>query len=436
MSRAEFDAERAVVASVLREPEAYWRVADMIRAEDFVQPELRALWAISTRLIGENQPSDCVTIGEIDSRLADLASEVAIHTVGSPRNIRSYAELLIRRSTERKIRQAGQRIAQLSGAEAVQEAQRIIAACLPRATGKIGTVAEFAERAWAGVLERHEAQSGTVGIPTGFEELDELTAGWQRSDLIVIAARPSVGKTAFALQTALHAALMQNPSLFVSLEMSGTQLTDRALSHIGGVSALHIREPKRLEEDEWRDLSKAKQALANYPLIIDESANATVEEIAARARQVDAENRLGMVVIDYLTHIRPPKTDNVAEGIQIMTRTLKSMAKELNVPTILLSQLSRDGEDAPNLTHLRSSGAIEQDADVVIFLHRPNKQDRDLIRVTIAKQRNGPMGEFHLRADMAKMRFHPTTYEAPKQAPRPSFGGHGSRGADAAAGAD
>lgn len=433
MSRPEFDAERAVVACVLRDPEAYWRVADMLRADDFVQPDLRALWVLTTRLIGENKPSDSVTIGEIDSRLALLANEVAFNTMGSPNNVRAYADLMVRRATERKVRQAGQRIAQLSGAEAVQEAQRILGACLPRATGKIGTLADFAERAWAGVLERHEAQDGTVGIPTGFEELDELTAGWQRSDLIVIAARPSVGKTAFALQTALHAALKQNPCLFVSLEMSGTQLTDRALSHIGGVSALHIREPKRLDDLEWQDLSRAKESLADYPLTIDESANATVDEIGARARQVDAEKRLCMIVIDYLTHIKPPKSDNVAEGIQVITRSLKSMAKELNVPTILLSQLSRDGEDAPNLTHLRSSGAIEQDADVVIFLHRPDKKDRDLIRVTVAKQRNGPLGEFHLRADMSKMRFHPTVYEQPKQAQKPSFGGRGNRSADAAA---
>lgn len=437
MSYAEFDAERAVVACVLRDPGAYWRVADLLRAEDFEQSDMRALWALTVGLIGEGKPSDAVTIGEVEPELAWLAVEVANKTPGAPANVRAYADVMIRRATLRRLRQAGQRIANLSGADAVQEAQRIISACMPRAAGSVASLSAFADKSWAGVVDRYGAQEGTIGIPTGYEELDALTAGWQPSDLIIIAARPSVGKTAFALQSALHAAFLGHPALFVSLEMSGTQLTDRALAHIGGVNALNIREPKRMDEFEWAALSSAKSKLAQYHMTIDESANTTVEAIGARIRQVDASERLGPVVIDYLTYIQPPKADNTAEAIQGITRSLKSLAKELNLPVILLSQLSRDGDgiDAPELKHLRSSGAIEQDADVVIFLHRPEKADRDLIKVTVAKQRNGPLGDFYLRADMARMRFHPTTHEPRITSSRPSFAGNRAKGGNASAAA-
>lgn len=432
MSRMDFDAERAVLACVLRDPSAYWRVADVLRADDFQQADLRSLWGVASRLIAEGKPSDAVTLGDIDDELGMLALDITSNTAGAPANARLYADVVIRRTTERKVRQAGQRIAHLTGAEALQEAQRILGACMPRATGSVATLAEFADQSWAGVLERHSAGEGTVGVPTGYPELDALTAGWQPSDLIIVAARPSVGKTAFSLQSALHAAFRGTSCLFVSLEMTGRQLTDRALSHISGVSAISIREPKRLDDVDWTNLSNAKAKLARYPVVIDESANATVDAIAARARQVHASNPLGLIVIDYLTYIKPPKADTTADAIQEITRALKALGKELNVPVVLLSQLSRDGDEAPELRHLRSSGAIEQDADVVIFLHRPDKSDRDLIKVTVAKQRNGPLGDFHLRADMARMRFDSTDHEPPKRPPaRSSFA---AQGRDRAAG--
>ncbi len=434
MNRPQFDPEAALVGAILLAPEAYWRVADVVSEEDFARRDLGKLWATCAQLIKRGDAADAVTIGERLPNLAILAVEVAQSTP-SAANAKAYAELVAKRATERKVRAAGQRIASLTGDDLVGEAQRIISTCVPRAGAAVARLSHFTDQSMEGIIERNNSVMDMSGVPTGFEELDKLTGGWQATDLIVVAARPSVGKTAMALQTAIHAASGGTPVMFVTLEMNGKQLSDRALAHVGGINALHIRNPKEMEEWEWGALTEAKRKADAYPFYIDENANATVEAIAARVRQVDAEHRLGLVVIDYLTYIRPPKADKVADAIQEITRALKSLAKELKLPVILLSQLNREGEDAPVLKSLRDSGAIEQDADVVMFLHRPDKADRDLIKVIIGKQRNGPLGDFYLRADMARMRFCPTDYEPPRKKPVSDFAAMPRRaGKDAAAG--
>lgn len=429
MSRSDFDAESAVVACALRDSSAYWRVADLVTPEDFRNTGLRAVWTVIGDQLRKGAPADAVTIGDVAPDLGVLAVDVASHSPGSVQYIRSYAELMSRRALERRVKQAGQRIAQLGGEDVLGEAQRILASCTPRSGASIGMLSDFVRKSLAGVMEREQAQQALAGVATGFEDLDELTGGWQRTDLVVVAARPSVGKTAFALQSAIAAASANVPTMFVSLEMNGTQLADRAVSHITGVNALHIRNPRDMDEDEWPLLTSVTTRTEDLPLRIDESSSSTVDAIAARVRQVDAEQRLGLVVIDYLTYITPPKSETTAEGIQIITRMLKALAKELNLPVILLSQLNRDGDDEPELKHLRGSGAIEQDADVVVFLHRPDKANRELVKVKVAKQRNGPLGDFHLHADMARMRFSPTEYSAPALPFRP----RNSRGFDSQA---
>lgn len=440
MIRGGFDPESAVLSCIIADPDAYWRIADLVAAEDFQSPKLRALWKLAVDLIRAGKPADAVSIGDVDNDLGMEALDISRSAIGTPRNVRTYAELISRRAVERRVKQAGQRIAMLSGEDALAEAQRILAACAPQNVSSVGTLAEFSSKAMRGIVDRSGAETEMTGVPTSYAALDDLTGGWQRDDLIVVAARPSVGKTAFALQAALSAAKSGTPTMFVSLEMSGKQLADRALSHTGGVNSLHIRDSKKLEDWEWPELNRAHQVHADYPFHIDESGNATVEAICARIRQVNAADRLGLVVIDYLTYIRPPKADKMADAIQEVTRSLKGLAKELHVPVILLSQLNRDGEQEPVLRNLRDSGAIEQDADVVIFLHRPDPKDRDLIKVIVGKQRNGPLGDFYLRADMTRMRFDRTEYEPVEERSQPSFSGMsrrgrtGNRAADAAAG--
>jgi replicative DNA helicase len=189
--------------------------------------------------------------------------------------------------------------------------------------------------------------------------------------------------------------------------MTGSQLADRALSNLGRVSSVSIRAPKRLDDAEWMRVNSAGAKLNDLPLLIDESSSLTVDALCARVRQCDASKRLGLVVIDYLTQITPPRAESITEGIQTITRQLKALAKEIQVPIMLLSQLNRDGENRPTLSSLRSSGAIEQDADVVALLHRPNSSEREKIEFILAKQRNGPCGELYFHADMDAMRFLP-----------------------------
>lgn len=415
MSRHQFDAEAAVIGAILLAPEAYWKIADLLTPDDFGSRDMRDLWTEAAKLIQKGDAADAVTIGERLPNLAMLAVELAT-TTPSAANARAYAELVAKRATERRVKAAGSRIANLTGEDLLGEAQRILGACVPKVAGTIRHVADFLRGSLQGMIERAQSDNELTGVATGFDELDELTGGWQRTDLIIVGARPSVGKTAFALQTALQAASVKTPVLFVSLEMSGIQLADRALAHVGHVNALHIRNPKQMEDHEWAKITEAKKTLDEYALRVDDSIGVTVEALCARARQIDAEERLGLLVIDYLTYIAPPKAETVAEGVQHITRMLKGLAKELQIPVMLLSQLNRDGDDEPTLKHLRSSGAIEQDADVVILLHRPDKANLRLVKVIVAKQRNGPLGDFFLSAQMEKMRFYPCQYTPPEKA--------------------
>lgn len=422
MSR--YDSEAALLGACLTDHLAYWRVADLITGEDFSTSEYRDLWDAISGLRRQGLDADFITIGERNPAQFNLATNLANTNAGSS-NVRSYAEWIITAATERRVQVAGQRIAKLRGADSIGEAQRILGACIPRSSTGVKPIRDFLRESVVRMQERVEATEVLSGVPTGVGKLDELTAGWQRGDLIIIAARPSVGKTAFALQTALHAAQADHPVLFMSLEMTGSQLADRALSNLGHVSSVSIREPKRMDEADWGRVTRAGGELDKLPLFIDESSALTVDAIGARVRQQDATKRLGLVVIDYLTQITPPRAESTTEAIQTITRQLKALAKEIQVPILLLSQLNREGEDKPKLSSLRSSGAIEQDADVVAFLHRPDHTQRDLIEFIVAKQRNGPTGEFYLRSQMDVMRFEPCEWTP---APPPSRRGFGKFG--------
>lgn len=421
------DAEAAVIGACLIDPQGYWRVADMLSADDFSTVDYRGIWEAIGRLCREGVVPDFVTVGEAYravpmSELLQLAN-----TTPGAANVRGYAKWVLEAAIARRINVAGQRIAKLTGPDTLGEAQRIIASCQPRAMSAVRTIRSFLQDSVQVMQQRCDATDILTGVQTSLEWLDEMTSGWQRGDLVIIAARPSVGKTALAIQCALHAAKVGHPVFFASLEQSGTQLAERAIAHCSGVSLQHITQPKRVEPEEWTRITNAGLDIENLPIQIDETGALTVESICARARQCNAEKRLGLIVIDYLTQITPPKAGTVAEAVQVITRTLKAMAKELSVPVILLSQLNRDGDDKPILKNLRDSGAIEQDADVVLFLHRPDPSKRELIELIIAKQRNGPCDSTYLHAAMDKMRFLPTE-ERPQQH-RPSFNTFASRSA-------
>ncbi len=405
MSR--IDSEAAVIGACLIDPQAYWRVADILGADDFASDANRALWGAICGLRKAGVDADYVTVGERLPELAGEALRLANATPGSS-NVRGYAEWVLQAATERRVQSAGQRIAKLRGADSLAEAQRIMATCQPRAMSAVRPMRDFLRDSVAIMQQRCDAQELLTGVPTSLGWLDEQTSGWQKGDLIILAARPSVGKTALALQCAIHAAVMNYPVFFASLEQSGAQLAERATAHLGNVSLQHITQPKRIEEHEWVGIGDAQGVLSKIPMLIDETGALTVDAICARARQANADKRLGLIVIDYLTQITPPKADKMADAIQSITRSLKAMAKELAVPVMLLSQVNREGTERPVLKNLRDSGAIEQDADVVIFLHRPDESNRGLIELIVAKQRNGPVDSTWLHAAMDKMRFTQT----------------------------
>lgn len=410
------DAESAVLGAVLLDSRTYWRVADLIGADDFSSGKHRRLWEVLSDLIREGSAADAVTVGEHSPSLADFALELAA-TQLSTAMARSYAETMARKATERRVIAAGQRIASLRGADSLEEAQRILAACAPKSAGQSVTLKK-AMREWFTDLQRRFDAPEMTGVPTGLPWLDSMLGGYQRSDLIILAARPSVGKTALGVQSAVAVASAGTPVLFISAEMATGQLCGRIASHMSGVSTTAFRQPQDIDDEGWRKVNDAVARVPSMPLVIDDKA-ITVEAISAQARQLDATQRLGLIVVDYLTHLKLPKADRHDLSIGEATRALKRLGKDLNVPVLLLAQLNRDGANRrPTLSDLRGSGDIEQDADVVLFLHRPDEQQRDGIELIVAKHRNGECGDCFLHADMQRQRF--TLGERPQieQAPR------------------
>lgn len=407
-----FDAESAVIGGMLLDPQGYWRVADLLAADDFADERARDMFIVIADLAKRNAPADAVTIAERKPESAAYAIEVA-NSTPSAANIRAYAEIVVKDAVTRRVRSAGQRIAKLGGEDVLGEGQRILSACAPKYTGSVRHIREYLGESFARMQERSDATGLISGVASGLPELDELTAGWQRADLIVIAARPSVGKTALALQCALCAAADKHPVLFMSLEMTGSQLADRALSHIARVSSVSIREPNRMDEAEWSRVITASVALKSLPMMIDQSSRPSIEAVEARIRQADATDRLGLVVIDYLGLMKMPRAEKKTDAIGEITGRLKAIAKDMQVPIILLCQLNRGASDkTPDLASLRDSGDIEQDADVVAFLHRPDERNREAIEFILAKQRNGPTGRFMLASRMDVMRFEPMAGDA------------------------
>jgi replicative DNA helicase len=422
------NAEHAVLGACLCSAEAYWRVADILVPEDFADGRLAKLYAMIRELARTNSAFDAVTITELEPRvLGPFALELANSEGWRVANIRAYAELVVQQAQARRIQAAGRQIAQLSGPEALVEAQRLLAACAPRHAGSVKHIREYLRESTVELQRRVNADQELTGIPTGLPELDDLTDGLQPGDLIVLAARPSVGKTAKAMQIAINAARHKVHTLVFSMEMTGTQLTDRVQAHVACVNATGLRRPKLLNNDDFRRLFEASAEINALPIQIDQTPALTVEAISARARQVHATSGLGLIVIDYLTLITLPKAPTTTEAIQIVTGALKRLAKELNVPLLCLSQLNRDADGKrPTLAELRGGGSIEQDADVVMFLWRPKEHKRNELVLLLDKQRNGETGSIALDADYAHMRFLPRDYVEVEQRQQ-GFGNFGRK---------
>ena len=423
------EAEQSLLGALLIDNQAFDRVADLVAAEDFYRDDHRRIWRHITRLIEATRPADVVTVSESIEASEDKdktggAAYLAALAQNTPSalNIRRYAELVRERSVQRRLAQVATEIAE----SALAPTGKDVGQLLDEAESKIFQIAESGARKDQGLLgispilakvfERidhlhsQENPSDVTGVPTGFVDLDRRTAGLQPGDLIIVAGRPSMGKTAFALNIAEHVALHPSvglPVAIFSMEMSGSQLAMRMLSSMAEVDQHKLR-TGRLNNDEWSSLTDAIGKLNEARIHVDETAALNALELRARARRMKREyGKLGLVVVDYLQLMSASgQGENRATEISEISRSLKALAKELEVPVVALSQLSRAVEQRndrrPLMSDLRESGAIEQDADLILFIFReevysPEKEEaKGRADVIIGKQRNGPIGTVSL----------------------------------------
>jgi replicative DNA helicase len=421
------EAEQSVLGGLLLDNQAWDRMGDLVNDGDFYRDEHRRIFRQIRNLLEKTRPADVVTVAEaLDAagegdQTGGLAylGELAANTP-SAANIRRYAEIVRERAVLRQLVATADEIA----ADALNPLGRDAETLLDEAESKIFAIAEAGAGHADGfvhinplltqVVERiqelhdRDNPSDITGIPTGYVDLDRMTSGLQAGDLIVVAGRPSMGKTAFALNIAESVAVDTGlPVGIFSMEMGGTQLAMRMLASIGRLDSHRVR-TGRLTDDEWSRLSFALGKLHEAPIFIDEAGGLTPANLRARARRLARQHggRLGLLVIDYIQLMTSNRQgENRATEVSDISRAIKSLAKELQVPIVALSQLSRKVEERndkrPMMSDLRESGAIEQDADVILMMYReeyykPDTPDKGIAEVIIGKQRNGPTGTVQL----------------------------------------
>lgn len=420
------ESEQSVLGGLMLDNHAWEKVADVITDSDFYRQDHRLIYHHICKLIEHNKPADVITVAESLEISAELQKIGGLAYIGaivqntpSAANIKRYAEIVRERSIMRNLAQIGVQITD----SAYSPAGRSAADLLDEAEAKVFEIAEDGARGKEGfmdiqpllkqVVERIELlysqdnPSNVTGIASGFHDLDQKTSGFQPGDLVIVAGRPSMGKTAFSLNIAEHVALELNkPVAVFSMEMGGAQLAMRLLGSVGKLDQHKVR-TGRLEDADWPKLTHALGKLNEAPIFIDETAALNALELRARARRLYRQHgELGLIVVDYLQLMSSSgHGENRATEISEISRALKGLAKELKVPVIALSQLNRSLEQRPNkrpvMSDLRESGAIEQDADVILFIYRdevynPDSPDKGIAEIIIGKQRNGPIGKVDL----------------------------------------
>ncbi len=416
------EAEVSVLGGVLLENEALNRVVEVVNESDFYREAHRQIFSALLGLYERNEPADLITLSETLKK-RDALEEVGgieylnslVNSVPTAANIVYYAKIIKEKSIVRKlINRATEIISQGYGDtgdvdEFLDRSERLIFEISEdRVRPSFFPIKDIIKASFKTIEKLYEKKQLITGVPTGFTKLDELTSGLQPSDLIIVAGRPSMGKTALALNIAQHAAIEGGiPSAIYSLEMSKEQLALRMLCSNAKVDAHRLR-GGFLSEADWPNLTRAAGHLSEAPIFIDDTPGLTVLEMRAKSRRLKAEHNLGLVVVDYLQLMRGRADSETREQeISDISRSLKALAKELTLPVIALSQLNRKVEDRgdkrPQLADLRESGAIEQDADVIIFLYRDEVYNRSednphkgKAEIIIGKQRNGPTDRFEL----------------------------------------
>jgi replicative DNA helicase len=412
------EAEQSVLGAMLIEREAISRVSEFLRPEDFYREAHRLIYNAIVDLYNKNEAADLITITE-QLKKADKLELVGgisyisslANSIPTAANVIYHARIIEEKALLRQLINAATYIAGM-GYEAnnevvaiLDEAEKIILGVSNRkVTGTFAPVKNIIMEAFDKIEQLYASKGGITGLSTGFKDLDRLTAGLQPSDLILIAARPSMGKTAFVLNMARNVAVREKkPVAFFSLEMSKEQLVQRLLCSEAPIDAQRLRIGD-LKDDDWKRLVQAAERLSSAPIFIDDTPGITVAEMRAKARRLKVEQNLSLIVIDYLQLMSGQsgsgRSENRQQEISEISRSLKSLARELSVPVIALSQLSRGVESRqskkPMLSDLRESGSLEQDADIVAFLYRedyynPDTESKNLAELIIAKHRNGPV---------------------------------------------
>ncbi|MDA5109459.1 MULTISPECIES: replicative DNA helicase [Brevibacillus] len=414
------EAEQSVLGAVFLSKEALITAIEILRPEDFYKTAHQRIFKTMQDLYERGEPVDLVTVtAELqDHKLLDEVGGVTYLTeiarsVPTAANIEYYARIVEEKSLLRRLIRTATKIAndgysrEDDVTQILADAERyILEIAQNRNSGGFTPIRDVLLETYERIEFLSQRRGDVTGIPSGYPDLDKMTSGFQRSDLIILAARPSVGKTAFALNVAQNVAARAGETVAIfSLEMAASQLVQRMICAEGNLDASRMR-TGWLEEDDWQKLTMAIGTLAKAPIYIDDTPGITVQDIRAKCRRLQAEKGLGLILIDYLQLIQGRgRGENRQQEVSEISRTLKGIARELNVPIIALSQLSRSVEQRqdkrPMMSDIRESGSIEQDADIVAFLYRDDYYDKEtenknVIEVIIAKQRNGPTGTVEL----------------------------------------
>lgn len=424
------DAEMAFLGSIMLRPEVLYDVMDAVAKESFYSEKHRIIFETMVELFSKNEPIDLLTLSSklkeknlLDRIGGSTYLTELVNSVPSSSNAEHYAAIVRKKHLMRQLIEASETISYLGYDESkdleelLDEAEKTIFKVTNfTSLQKFIDMRTILGDAWERIDKLHNEKEGMRGIPTGFKGIDSKLSGFQKSDLIILAARPSVGKTSLALDIARHAALKHDiPVGIFSLEMSSQQLVDRMLASESKVDAWKLRTGKLSAEEDFERIRDSLESLSKAPIFIDDQPGNNILKMRSVARRLKSEKGLGLIIVDYLQLMSPTQNknnDNLVQQVTEISRSLKSLARELDVPVLALSQLSRAVESRggkPRLSDLRDSGSIEQDADVVMFIHRDrNEEDggkENVTEIMIEKHRNGPTGRVELYFDENKSSF-------------------------------
>ncbi|MDP2629557.1 MAG: replicative DNA helicase [Candidatus Harrisonbacteria bacterium] len=420
------EAEESVLGSLLINKEAMHRIADTLRPEDFYKPAHSEIYKSILKLHEKNEPIDVLTLtSELNGRgkLKEIggSSYLArlIESVPSSQHIEHYGKIVKEKKILRDLINTSTQISEdaFGATEDIDQVldnieQKIFAISQRSVAQRFTSIKDELKAAYERIEKLHSGEGKLRGVPSGFDGIDNILSGFQKSDLILIGARPSLGKTSLALSMLRHAAVKENiPVGFFSIEMSREQVIDRLISLEAGVPLWKLRTGRLKDEQDFHSIQNALDTLSKAPIYIDDTPSPNILQMRSMARRLQAEHGLGIIAVDYLQLIQPRTgSDNIVAQVTEISRGLKAIARELNTPVLALSQLSRSSDQRevkiPRLSDLRDSGSLEQDADIVMFIYRKDKdranidpQEENTAEIIIAKHRNGPLGTVKLKFD-------------------------------------